>query len=124
MLVKVLLWFPCLHSETFASPLSAVGFEMGILHQARCTEGCRVVVSVLRVSARPRSTAVLVAPQQCGMLCEDVRCQRGVRELNAAGLGWICTSCSICTSGKEEQIAGIWWCFSRLKSCSGFGVVC
>lgn len=51
-------------------------------------------------------------------------CQRGVRELNAAGLGWICTSCSICTSGKEEQIAGIWWCFSRLKSCSGFGVVC
>lgn len=124
MLVKVLLWFPCLHSETFASPLSAVGFEMGILHQARCTEGCRVVVSVLRVSARPRSTAVLVAPQQCGMLCEDVRCQRGVRELNAAGLGWICTSCSVCTSGKEEQIAGIWCCFSRLKSCSGFGVVC
>lgn len=73
MLVKVLLSFPCLHSETFASPLSAVGFEMGILHQARCTEGCRVVVvSALRASARPQSTEVLVAPQQCGMLCEDV----------------------------------------------------
>lgn len=72
MLVKVLLSFPCLHSETFASPLSAVGFEMGILHQARCTEGCRVVVSALRASARPQSTEVLVAPQQCGMLCKDV----------------------------------------------------
>lgn len=128
MLVKVLLSFPCLHSEATASPLFAVGFEMGMLPravrpEARCTEGSGAIVSALLASACPQSTAVLVSPQQCGMLCEDVG--RGVRELNAAGLGWICTSCSVCTRGKEdEQIAEIRWCFGGLKSCSGFGVLC